>query len=100
MVIIKIIFFFSRRNFGSEVYAFGKRLGEEFDDTLLRQAFTDKQYILEISKEQEKVGVESGDGRVMNSNEELAREGRELISQYVFGFLRHTFKNLPEEGVR
>lgn len=95
-----IIFLLSLRNFGSEVYAFGKRLGEEFDDTLLRQAFTDKQYILEISKEQEKVGVESGDGRVMNSNEELAREGRELISQYVFGFLRHTFKNLPEEGVR
>jgi large subunit ribosomal protein L44 len=88
------------RNFGSEVYAFGKRLGEEFDDTLLRQAFTDKNYMLEISQEQEKVGIESIDARVVNSNEELAREGRELISQYVFGFLRHTFKNLPEEGVQ
>jgi len=88
------------RNFGSEVYAFGKRLGENFDDNLLRQAFTQAEYLQQISKEQEKVGIDVSESEGANSNQELAREGRELISQYVYGFLRHTLKSLPEEGIK
>ncbi|XP_059478621.1 large ribosomal subunit protein mL44 [Neocloeon triangulifer] len=87
-------------NFGSEVFAFGKRLGEQFDDNLLRQAFTQADYLHKISEEQKNLGLENPDSVLVSSNEELAREGRELISQYVFGFLRHTLKKLPEEGVR
>ncbi|CAB3365351.1 Hypothetical predicted protein [Cloeon dipterum] len=87
-------------NFGSEIYAFGKRLGENFDDVLLRQAFTNSDYVRKIVEDQEKWGLETSDLTKNNSNEELSKEGRELISQYVFGFLRHALKKLPEEGVK
>ncbi|ELT88425.1 hypothetical protein CAPTEDRAFT_222168 [Capitella teleta] len=70
------------RNYDSEIYSFGKRLGEEFNENLLRTAFVDRS------------DVESAD-----SNEELASTGSKLAVTYIKAYLRHAYPGLPEEGI-
>jgi hypothetical protein len=36
------VLFLLFRNYDSEIYSFGKRLGEEFDEEILRKAFCDE----------------------------------------------------------
>lgn len=86
-------------NYDSELYAFGQRLQEEFNDTLLRQALTDSSYIEQETRRQQALGVDSP-ALYMNSNSELSSRGKGLIVDYAEKFLRSSLPLLPEEGVR
>jgi len=44
-------------NYRAELYAFGKRLGENFEESLLTRAFIDKSFIHEEKKRQEELDL-------------------------------------------
>ena len=46
------------RNYGAELFAFGCRLGEKFDESLLREAFTTEEYAKAEAKRQQELGVQ------------------------------------------
>ena len=46
------------RNYGAELFAFGCRLGEKFDDSLLREAFTTEGYARAEARRQRELGVQ------------------------------------------
>ncbi|XP_045122215.1 39S ribosomal protein L44, mitochondrial-like [Portunus trituberculatus] len=85
-------------NYDAELYAFGKRLQEEFDGDALREALTDASYITKEMQRQQELGV-SDPGLAMSNNKELAAKGETLITQYCFGYLRAALPLLPEEGI-
>ncbi|CAH1959200.1 unnamed protein product [Acanthoscelides obtectus] len=63
-------------NYEAELFAFGKRLGDEFDKKLLHQALTSREYAnLKEFQAQEK-GIELTDNV---HNDELIQEGEEII---------------------
>lgn len=59
-------------NLEAELYAFGKRLGEEFDSDLLLQAFTDRSYVIKEELKQKEMDFDLK----MKDNRELAEEGK------------------------
>lgn len=58
-------------NLEAELYAFGKRLNEEFDSDLLLQAFTDRSYVIKEEMKQKEMGIDIS----MKDNRELMLEG-------------------------
>ena len=46
------------RNYGAELFAFGCRLGEKFEESLLREAFTTEEYARAEAKRQQELGVQ------------------------------------------
>lgn len=87
------------RNYDAELYAFGMRLQEEFDDGLLRKALTDASYIKQEIQRQKELGV-SSPALDMSSNEDLADAGAKIITDYSMKFLRAALPLFPEEGIR
>lgn len=83
------------RNYDAELYAFSNRLGETFDDSLLRSALTHQSYIQQESEKLLALGMDSG--LKLQDNEELANAGKELIGKYINGYLRAIFTRVPEE---
>lgn len=61
-------------NYDVEIYAFGKRLKEEFDPQLLRTAFTHRSYIIQQEMKQRDLGIENPDIKLQD-NRELIEEG-------------------------
>ncbi len=72
-------------NYPAELYAFQSRIGENFDDALLREALTD-----------DSCANQEGE----RDNAKLSQEGVELTVGALEGFLRSAYPFLPEEGVR
>lgn len=67
-------------NYEAELFAFGKRLGEEFDRKLLKQALTHRSYVnLEEDKAKEK-GIEF---EAIPCNHQLINQGDEIILGHV-----------------
>lgn len=58
-------------NLESELYAFGKRLNEDFDSDLLLQAFTDRSYVIKEEMKQKELKIDIK----MKDNRELADGG-------------------------
>lgn len=58
-------------NLEAELFAFGKRLNEEFDSDLLLQAFTDRSYVIKEEMKQKEMEFTIQ----MKDNRELAEEG-------------------------
>jgi len=85
-------------NFEAELYAFGKRLGEEWDEATLRKALQDSSHALKLRERQKDVGLADLASAGPNDNSELATLGLEVIENYVKAYLRTHFPNLPEEG--
>ena len=52
------------RNYGAELFAFGCRLGEKFEESLLREAFTTEEYAKGEGRRQQELGVQVKDLRV------------------------------------
>lgn len=71
-------------NYDAEIFAFGKRLGEEFEDDLLRRALTHKSYCNKLKDE--------GTGESVADNGELIEEGERFIKSCV---LEEYGKNYP-----
>jgi len=84
-------------NYNAELFAFGNRLGEKFDDNYLREALTNKSYIEEEASRMNKVGLQPA--LALKSNEELSAKGQQLISKFVKGYLRAVFDQVPEEMI-
>lgn len=87
------------RNYDAELYAFGKRLHEEFNDDLLRKALTEKSYVSKLAEEQRKVGIESSIDDSFD-NRAMVAEGEQIMNDFVALYLRHALPRLPEEGIQ
>lgn len=85
-------------NYDAELFAFGKRLGEDFDVDILREAFISRSYIEMEIEERKKVGVKTQIPDT-SCNEELSIEGKQLIQKYLKAYLRFNFPYMFEEGI-
>lgn len=63
-------------NYDAEIFAFGKRLGEEFNEDLLRQALIQKSYV-------NKMKDSENPDQSIKDNSELEEEGGRFISEYI-----------------
>lgn len=86
-------------NWNSELFAFSKRLHEDFNPELLQEAFTLRSYIIQEEQKQQEVGIESPVTN-LNDNSTLARDGTDLISNYVDMFISSQLPRLPRIGVQ
>ncbi|XP_046386184.1 39S ribosomal protein L44, mitochondrial isoform X2 [Ischnura elegans] len=85
-------------NYAAEIYAFGKRLSEDFEEDLLKQALTHKSYLdVEIERQKE-VGIEDGH-LTLKDNTGLIEEGEKFMTYYIKGYLRIMLPQFPEEGI-
>ncbi|KDR19986.1 39S ribosomal protein L44, mitochondrial [Zootermopsis nevadensis] len=85
-------------NYHAELFAFGKRLGEEFRKDLLQRAFTHRSYIVQEEMRQKEVGIE--DPKLsLEDNQEFIRRGETLMSEYLKCHLRVALPRFPEEGI-
>lgn len=85
-------------NYNAEIFAFGKRLGEEFNDSLLRRALTQRSYIVMEEEKQKSVGIE--EPRLeLQDNSEFAEQGEKFMKNYIQRYLRTALPRFPEEGI-
>jgi large subunit ribosomal protein L44 len=88
-------------NYDAEIYAFGKRLGEEFKSSTLKQAFINSSYIVRETEKRSKLGVESDVAQVeLTDNSQLAQCGEQVSSEYIVKYLKHSFPLLPDVCIR
>lgn len=85
-------------NYRAELYAFGRRLHEHFDQELLAQAFVDRSYIILEEQRQREVQIENP---VVNlkDNAELVVRGDEILREYVQAFLQYNLPKFPTAGI-
>ncbi|XP_067132530.1 large ribosomal subunit protein mL44 [Centruroides vittatus] len=84
----------------SEIFAFGKRLNEEFKEETLETVFTHQSYITKEEKKRENLEVSSQDLALkLVDNSVLISEGTAIMTRYIMAYLRHVFPFLPEEGI-
>lgn len=81
------------------MYAFSKRLGEEFNKDLLQQALTERSYIIFEEERQKNVGIELPTIN-LTDNKELVSQGSEFIDDIIKRYLRTVLPKLPEEGIK
>lgn len=86
-------------NWNSELFAFSKRLHEDFNPQHLQEAFTLRSYIVQEELRQQDVGIESPVTN-LKDNSELANSGSDLLSNYVEMFISSQLPKLPTIGVR
>lgn len=85
-------------NYNAEVFAFGKRLGEEFKDNLLRRALTQRSYIVMEEEKQKTVGIE--DPKLeLEDNSQFSEQGEKFMRNYIQRYLRIVLPRFPEEGI-
>uniref|UniRef100_A0A182PC26 Large ribosomal subunit protein mL44 n=1 Tax=Anopheles epiroticus TaxID=199890 RepID=A0A182PC26_9DIPT len=85
-------------NYSAEIFAFGKRLHESFDPTVLQQAFTHQSFIEQETRKQVAVGIEQPVLGV-NDNRELIAQGDRLIGDFVEAFLLTALPRLPRQFI-
>ncbi|XP_046663674.1 39S ribosomal protein L44, mitochondrial [Homalodisca vitripennis] len=85
-------------NYNSELFAFGKRLGEDFNKEFLQQAFVERSYIISEEEKQKKVGIEEPQ-ILLKDNREYAEKGEYIIAEYSKRYLRTVYPRFPEEGI-
>ncbi|XP_075983575.1 mitochondrial ribosomal protein L44 [Anticarsia gemmatalis] len=83
-------------NLEAELYAFGKRLNEDFDADLLLQAFTDRSYVIKEEMKQKELEFDIK----MKDNRELADKGEDFINKYTQNYLEVVLPKFPLEGVK
>lgn len=87
-------------NYKAELYAFAKRLNEELSEETLRTVFAHKSYILHEENRRKQLGLPAEDIEVkLDDNSALALQGTDIMSPFIKAFIRHSFPDLPEEGV-
>lgn len=84
-----------------ELYAFGARLSEQFDENKLREAFSTHNYVRQEQKRRQDLGLsEEDDGEPsIQSNERLAEVGAKFLEETLLQYTRSALPYLPEEGV-
>lgn len=84
-------------NYRSELFAFGKRLNEEFELPLLQTAFTQRTYAHQEQERQRKLGIDEADLHTAD-NSELAAKGAHIVKAYVDAYVQHALPKLPAIG--
>ncbi|VVC88790.1 39S ribosomal protein L44, mitochondrial isoform X3 [Leptidea sinapis] len=82
-------------NLEAELFAFGKRLKEDFDAALLFQAFTDRSYVIKEEMKQKEIKFDIK----MKDNRELAEDGYKFMDEYIDLYLQAVLPKFPIEGV-
>uniref|UniRef100_A0A0A1WS74 Large ribosomal subunit protein mL44 n=1 Tax=Zeugodacus cucurbitae TaxID=28588 RepID=A0A0A1WS74_ZEUCU len=85
-------------NYRAELFAFGKRLNEEFDLEMLQSAFTQASYVQNEQLRQRELGIIETDV-VIKDNNELSERGAYLANECVRAYLKHSFPNVPADGI-
>lgn len=85
-------------NFDAEVYSFGKRLGEEFEISLLKRSFIQRSYVIQEETKLGKIGVEKSNLKLLD-NRDLADKGLKIAEEYIYAFLKYHLPNYPNEGL-
>lgn len=96
-LLISLIFGTTIRNYKAELFAFGARLGEQFEDAILREALTDQSYIHKERKKQEELDIDTASLDIKN-NDELAELGRSVTEDVLLKFVRNEIPLFPAEG--
>ncbi|KAK3598961.1 hypothetical protein CHS0354_024633 [Potamilus streckersoni] len=87
-------------NHDAELFAFGKRFGEEFDENLLKRAFVQRNYIIKEENKRKELGIDLITVPLgLVDNEDLARKGEEIASRYIKAYLRYSYPHMFEEGI-
>jgi len=86
-------------NYNAELFAFGKRLSEDIEDSLLRQALTDKGYVNQERLRQEQVGL-NVETFGLKDNEFMSQEGGVILEKHVNTTLTSEFPLFPQEGIQ
>lgn len=84
-------------NYRAELFAFGKRLQEEFNMSSLQTAFTQQSYIAKEEAKQRALGIEEADIQ-MSHNSDLAKRGADIAKDYVEAFVKYSLPKVPLEG--
>ncbi|KFD54542.1 hypothetical protein M513_04487 [Trichuris suis] len=95
-----------------ELYAFAKRIGEQFTEPNLRRAFVHRTYVEGQQKERSDLLLASSSAidvdspsstvaslPVLEHNETLAEQGDRIINDYARAYLRYHLPLFPEEGI-
>lgn len=85
-------------NYRAELFAFGKRLHEEFDLEMLQAAFTQPSYVQKELLRQRELGIAETD-IIITDNYELSERGAYLANEYVCAYLKQSFPNVPVDGI-
>eukprot|EP00099_Drosophila_melanogaster_P022144 NP_649541.1 mitochondrial ribosomal protein L44 [Drosophila melanogaster] len=83
----------------SELFAFGKRLGESFELSELQRAFTEKSFAEREEDRRRQLGIEESDLQ-MPHNSDLVEKGQQIARAYVEAFLQHQLPKVPNEGLQ
>ncbi|XP_059608863.1 large ribosomal subunit protein mL44 [Phlebotomus argentipes] len=84
-------------NYRAEIFAFGSRLHEKFDEKLLRQAFTHRSYIIQEEMKQKDVGIEEP-AVLMPDNSQLVENGEELMTKCLDDYVAKALPKMPLDG--
>uniref|UniRef100_D3TMI2 Large ribosomal subunit protein mL44 n=1 Tax=Glossina morsitans morsitans TaxID=37546 RepID=D3TMI2_GLOMM len=84
-------------NYRAELFAFGKRLNEDFQIPLLQTALIQESYVAKEKLKQEELGVENVYIQLKH-NAELAEHGQRLAKAYIEAFVAHSLPKMPAEG--
>lgn len=85
-------------NRDAELYAFSKRLLEEFNAETLDQAFTHKSYVR--FEENRMKDLNMGEIVSIPHNEEFIERGREITSKTIYAFLESSLRYVPQEVIK
>lgn len=86
-------------NYDAEIYAFGVRLNEKFEPSLLRTAFVDRSYIVQEEMNQLAVGIESPNIQ-LTDNSQLVKKGEKIMEEYITAYLTYSLPKFPQEGIK
>lgn len=85
-------------NRSAEIYAFNKRLSENFDTEKLEQAFTHRSYIIKEEQRQKEMGLE--DYKLdLEDNTNLVMKGDKLTSEIVQSYLAQALPHAYEDVI-
>lgn len=85
-------------NFNAEIYSYGKRLNENFQQNLLERAFVQRSYVVQEELRLDKLGMDINDLNLQD-NRELAENGLKLAKKYINTYLRYHLPQYPDEGI-
>lgn len=85
-------------NRSAEIYAFNKRLAEDFNLGKLEQAFTHRSYIIQEEQRQREMGIEDPKLDIQD-NTDLIMKGEKLTSEIVQNYLIQALPRAPENVI-
>ncbi|XP_070161023.1 large ribosomal subunit protein mL44 [Polyergus mexicanus] len=85
-------------NRSAEIYAFNKRLSEDFNFEKLEQAFTHRSYVIREEQRQREIGIEDPKLDIQD-NTDLIIKGEKLTSEIVQNYLTIALPHAPENVI-